>query len=651
VGGRTPRERGARLFTTTRPGALFIMRDVNGGTWGDNVRISGLRVDGGFYGIAAEDAAGPIGIMAQSRVNIEIDNNEIYGFSGAAINVLDEQGRIRRETNSMTVRVHGNYIHHNQHEGREGYGVSVNHGAYVLIEKNVFDYNRHAIKGGGQAETGYYAYRNLVLENGGYHDQFAGWREYTHQFDVHGQSTCGIGHLNCGLAGEYFDIRHNSFFYTAGDGIKLRGTPTMGMDVVSNVFAHWYLTSGTVDAAIHQNETGMHQWDNQVDTDASDEIGHCDFDGDGLLDRFLATGRTWWFNSGGDRHWVYLNTSKKRLSQVSLGDVDGDGQCDVTTGGVVSKSGRGPASAVRTDILWRQTTGQVAVWLMDGATVTGESYPGLVGGNWQIKGTGDFSGDGNRDIVWQESTGQVAIWHMAGGTRLYDSYPGGQVPASWAIQGVGDFDGDGADDILWRDTGGQLAIWFRGEYPTEGIAEYPAKLPVVYPGYRGGEGPVDVTWKVKGVGDFNGDGRADILWRHDGGQVAIWLMTGGINTGDLYQSNPGVWWQIQRVADFDGNGRSDILWRDGNGQLAIWLNGEMGSPVYPGYRNVPGPVGLDWQIAAAADFNGDARADILWRNNSGQLSLWLMDGGRFVGDVYPRLVDNSWQIAGVLADR
>ena len=53
---------------------------------------------------------------------------------------------------------------------RDGYGVSVTHGAYALIERNVFDYNRHAIIGGGETGTGYLAYRNLVLEHGGEHE-------------------------------------------------------------------------------------------------------------------------------------------------------------------------------------------------------------------------------------------------------------------------------------------------------------------------------------------------------------------------------------------------------------------------------------------------------------------------------------------------
>lgn len=35
---------------------------------------------------------------------------------------------------------------------------------------------------------------------------------------------------------------------------------------------------------------------------------------------------------------------------------------------------------------------------------------------------------------------------------------------------------------------------------------------------------VEPTWNVVGAGDYNGDGRADILWRHVTGTVILWVM-------------------------------------------------------------------------------------------------------------------------------
>ena len=33
-------------------------------------------------------------------------------------------------------------------------------------------------------------------------------------------------------------------------------------------------------------------------------------------------------------------------------------------------------------------------------------------------------------------------------------------------------------------------------------------------------------WSVKQIGDFNGDGKSDIVWQHTDGSTAVWLMNG-----------------------------------------------------------------------------------------------------------------------------
>jgi hypothetical protein len=56
----------------------------------------------------------------------------------------------------------------------------------------------------------------------------------------------------------------------------------------------------------------------------------------------MATGQTWWYASRGTGHWVYLNTSKKLLSELTLGHFDGDNRCDVVADGLISRGGTGP---------------------------------------------------------------------------------------------------------------------------------------------------------------------------------------------------------------------------------------------------------------------------------------------------------------------
>ncbi|MEA2877045.1 MAG: serralysin [Hyphomicrobiales bacterium] len=72
--------------------------------------------------------------------------------------------------------------------------------------------------------------------------------------------------------------------------------------------------------------------------------------------------------------------------------------------------------------------------------------------------------------------------------------------------------------------------------------------------------------------DFNGDGKADILWQNDSGTPAVWLMDGVkiLSTGAAL-INPGPSWHEKAAADFNGDGKADILWQNDSGTPAVWL--------------------------------------------------------------------------------
>ena len=82
-------------------------------------------------------------------------------------------------------------------------------------------------------------------------------------------------------------------------------------------------------------------------------------------------------------------------------------------------------------------------------------------------------------------TGRNAIWFMAGTTMTKSSYLTTVADLDWYIGGVGDYDSDGTADILWRhDTTGGNAVWLMAEGVPKG---YGYLLPV-------GE----TLWKITG---------------------------------------------------------------------------------------------------------------------------------------------------------
>ena len=166
-------------------------------------------------------------------------------------------------------------------------------------------------------------------------------------------------------------------------------------------------------------------------------------------------------------------------------------------------------------------------------------------------------------------------------------------------------------------------------------------------------GAVPSNWVIAGAADFDGDGRADILWRDSNtGTVAVWLLLSG--GGMLWVSQSGVLgtvpsnWVFAGTGDFDGDGKHDILWRDSNtGTVAIWfMNGLQVSQT-----GSLGAVGTNWVIAATGDFNGNRRSDILWRDtSSGAVVIWFLDGVQVTHTAFLGTVPMTWTIQGLNVD-
>ena len=96
------------------------------------------------------------------------------------------------------------------------------------------------------------------------------------------------------------------------------------------------------------------------------------------------------------------------------------------------------------------TTHGVAIWQMDGTTVMAKPQVGTINAaaGWGYAGTADFNGDGKSDLLLLNATNNgIAVWQMDG-TTVTAKPQVGTMAAGFHVAAMGDFNGDGKTDLL-----------------------------------------------------------------------------------------------------------------------------------------------------------------------------------------------------------
>ena len=284
----------------------------------------------------------------------------------------------------------------------------------------------------------------------------------------------------------------------------------------------------------------------------------------------------------------------------------------------------------KADLVWRQhdrvesdqDTGQVAGWFMNGLTLQqGAIIDVPIPLDWGIVGVGDLNGDGKADLVWQrfERTapfhGGVAVWLMNGLTLQQGAIIAPAIGTGWIIAGVGDLNGDGKADLVWRNVHtGAVAGWLMNGLSLQEDA-------IIALGISHDD------WNIVGVGDLNGDGKADLVWWNiQTGAVVGWLMHGlALQEGAIIAPAIDRHWGIVGVGDLNGDGKADLVWRHSQtGDVAGWLM--HGLTLQEGAIIAPA-IDRYWGIVGIVDLNGDGKADLVWRHSqTGDVAGWLMHG-------------------------
>lgn len=230
---------------------------------------------------------------------------------------------------------------------------------------------------------------------------------------------------------------------------------------------------------------------------------------------------------------------------------------------------------------------------------------------WYTDGTvlspGDLSGDGEPDVVFRRQETASLYLVRGDGAGGFLGSPEFLEGSNWStaqyLFSPGDFTGDGAPDLLYRDAATQN-LWMRPGAVGGGLQTTSVQI---------GTGFSTANW-IFSPGDFNGDGKPDVLWRKTDGTFYMIRGngTGGWITG--ISENIGSGWGGAALfgrGDFSGDGKTDVLVRlNSTGEVRLHRgNGTGGWLDTVGVTKGTIPPGGG--VFTPGDFTGDGKPDIL----------------------------------------
>ena len=247
----------------------------------------------------------------------------------------------------------------------------------------------------------------------------------------------------------------------------------------------------------------------------------------------------------------------------------------------------------------------------------------------------DFDGDGAPDLLLRHADGRWSVRAMAGRRQTDARTAAPTRSRQWRLTALADLNGDGRDDIVLRHADGRWMYHAMNGHRSD-------------PDERGA---LDLTrglgWRFAGSGDFDGDGRDDILLRHPDGRWRDYRMNGRRAAVSLPQLPLEPAWHLAGIGDLDGDGADDLLLRDTGGGWRYYHVDDSGR--WTGRdADLTGDTG--YRVAGVGDLNGDGQDDVLLRSTSGRWQYQPMNGHRAVaaghGDAQlPR--DRDWRLAGI----
>ena len=316
-------------------------------------------------------------------------------------------------------------------------------------------------------------------------------------------------------------------------------------------------------------------------------------------------------NAGGNSYTLTRNNAALSLtvtasgpSKSPAGDIDGNGVSDV--------------------MFQYKVDHQIGFWMNGSNTWKGQGLPEPA--EWEVVGAYDMNANGKADVVMLGNVtvngvkGAYVGYRKDGDMSTWEniSFLNNPDNIQWNVK-VGNMTGNaGKNSIVWHAAElGAVGVW------TDGTDNWVAI-----------SGGFDKNWTMLGTGDFNGNGKDEILFLYNGS-----LYTTDID-GNFVSLGNAAGWNVCAIGDFSADGKDDlILFHKETGSVMKYENGQSSQWSSLGQLDAG-----DWFIVGAGDYNGDGKDDLLVRQYSTGMLGYYAEANLSKWTEMGRGVDMNWAV-------